>query len=129
MFLLKREKVKTEEIKWNPRKKYGSSRPLIVFFSSSALCSALCRLRFVEFMVMLCSNRCDQVSSTASTRNVTSSFNIRRLQSRRALYFTPLSPLRRNQPLPSRHGSKESLSKRKMANLGNFARQVLKLFD
>ncbi|KAF2595435.1 hypothetical protein F2Q70_00042409 [Brassica cretica] len=30
---------------------------------------------------------------------------------------------------PYRHGSKESLSKRKMANLGNFARQVLKLFD
>ncbi|KAF3521469.1 hypothetical protein F2Q69_00046167 [Brassica cretica] len=51
---------------------------------------------------MLFSNRCDQVSSTASTRDVTPLFHIRRLQSRRALYFTPLSRLRRNQPLPSR---------------------------
>ncbi|KAL0646163.1 hypothetical protein Bca4012_044454 [Brassica carinata] len=50
---------------------------------------------------MLCSNRCDQASSTASTRDVTPPFHFQRLQSRHALYFTPLSLLRRNQPLPS----------------------------
>ncbi|CAG7861018.1 unnamed protein product, partial [Brassica rapa] len=47
--------------------------------------------------------RCDQASYTASTRDVTPPFRIRRLQSRCALYLTPLSPLRRNhQLLPSR---------------------------
>ncbi|KAG2246211.1 hypothetical protein Bca4012_090824 [Brassica carinata] len=53
-------------------------------------------------MVMLSSNRCDQASSTASTRDVTPPSHIRRLQSRRALCFTPLSLLHWNQPLPSR---------------------------
>ncbi|KAF3573603.1 hypothetical protein Bca4012_092252 [Brassica carinata] len=51
---------------------------------------------------MLCSNRCDQASSMASTRDVTPQFHIRRLQSRRALCFTPLSLLHWNHPLPSR---------------------------
>ncbi|CAN6917579.1 unnamed protein product, partial [Brassica oleracea] len=63
---------------------------------------ASCRFRLVDFVVMLCSNRCDQASSTASTRDVTPPSHIRRLQSRRALSFTPLSLLYWNQPSLSR---------------------------
>ncbi|KAF3499521.1 hypothetical protein F2Q69_00044050 [Brassica cretica] len=61
---------------------------------------------------MLFSNRCDQASSTASTRDVTPPSHIQRLHSRRALCFTPLSYcLCYIEISPCRRGSKESFSK------------------